>query len=117
MLDPGQRRVATLPADTVKKYKASVGPISGTIGKAGANIKNDTRSNAATALSNTIKQINTYSGQPYNATKRAKETETLRAQWEAVQAAGMEDFADQNGVPLSDYFDADGNPNVGRIGG
>jgi hypothetical protein len=117
MLDSGQLRVANLPADTVKKYKASVGPVSGIIGKAGANIKNDTRSNAATVLSDTIKQINTYSGQPYNATKRAKETETLRAQWKAVQADSMEDFADQNGVPLSDYFDADGNPNVGRVGG
>ena len=117
MLDSGQLRIANLPADTVKKYKASVGPISGTIGKAGANLKNDTRSNAATALSDEIKQINTYSGQPYNATKRAKETKKLRDLWAAVQAAGMEDFADQNGVPLSDYFDADGNPNVGRIDG
>jgi hypothetical protein len=117
MLDSGQLRVANLPADTVKKYKASVGPVSGIIGKAGANLKNDTRSNAATALSDEIKKINTHTGQSYNKTKRATETETLRAQWKAVQAASMEDFIDQNGVPLSDYFDADGKPNVGRIDG
>lgn len=117
LLKNGQLRLANLPAVKAKKFKASVGPVSGVIGKAGANIKNDTRSNAATVLSDTIKQINTYSGMPYNATKRAEETETLRAQWKAVQADSMEDFADQNGVPLSDYFDADGNPNVGRVGG
>ena len=117
MLDSGQLRIGNLPADTVKKYKASAPAVSGVIGKAGAKLKNDTRANPATALADYIKQINTYSGQPYNETKRTKETKTLRDMWAAVRAAGMEDFADQNGDMLGDYFDADGNPNVGRIGG
>jgi hypothetical protein len=117
MLDSGQLRIGNLPADTVKKYKASAPAISGSIGKTGAKLKNDTRSNPATVLSDLIKQINMYSGQPYNETKRTKETKTLRDMWAAVRAAGMEDFADQNGNMLGDYFDADGNPNVGRIGG
>lgn len=117
MLDSGQLRIGNLPADTVKKYKASAPAVSGVIGKAGAKLKNDTRANPATTLADYIKQINTYSGQPYNETKRTKETKTLRDMWAAVRAAGMEDFADQNGNMLGDYFDADGNPNVGRIGG
>ena len=117
MLDSGQLRIGNLPADTVKKYKASAGPVSGSIGSVGAKLKNDTRSNPATVLSALIKRINTHSGVPYNMTKRDGDTKILRAQWEAVQAAGMEDFAEQNGVPLSDYFDADGNPNVGSVGG
>jgi hypothetical protein len=117
MLDSGQLRIGNLPADTVKKYKASAPAVSGVIGKAGAKLKNDTCANQATALADHIKQINTYSGQPYNETKRAKETKTLRDMWAAVRAAGMEDFADQNGNMLGDYFDAEGNPNVGRIGG
>jgi len=117
MLDSGQLRIGNLPADTVKKYKASAPAVSGVIGKAGAKLKNDTRANPATTLADYIKQINTYSGQPYNETKRTKETKTLRDMWAAVRAAGMEDFADQNGNLLGDYFDADGNPNVGRIGG
>ena len=117
MLDSGQLRIGNLPADTVKKYKASAPAVSGVIGKAGAKLANDTRANPATALADYIKQINTYSGQPYNETKRTKETKTLRDMWAAVRAAGMEDFADQNGNMLGDYFDAEGNPNVGRIGG
>ena len=116
MLDSGQLRVANLPADTVKKYKASVGPVSGIIGKAGANLKNDTRSNAATALSDYIKELNTKTV-PLNKTQRENATKKLRDLWAAVQAAGMEDFADQNGIMLADYFDANGNPNVGTIKG
>lgn len=116
MLDSGQLRIANLPADTVKKYKASAGPVSGSIGSVGANLKNDTRSNPATVLSDYIKELNTKTV-PLNKTQRENAIKKLRAQWEAVQAAGMEDFADQNGVPLSDYFDADGNPNVGTVKG
>lgn len=116
MLDSGQLRIANLPADTVKKYKASAGPVSGSIGSVGAKLKNDTRSNPATVLSDYIKELNTKTV-PLNKTQRENAIKKLRAQWEAVQAAGMEDFADQNGVPLSDYFDADGEPNVGTVKG
>jgi hypothetical protein len=117
MLDSGQLRVANLPADTVKKYKASVGPVSGVIGKAGANLKNDTRSNAATALSDEIKKINTYTGVPYNPTTRKNATKKLRDLWAAARAAGMELFVDQNGNMLADYFDEDGTPFTGTIKG
>jgi len=116
MLDSGQLRVANLPADTVKKYKASAGPVSGVIGKAGAKLKNDTRSNPATTLSDYIKELNTKTV-PLNKTQRENATKKLRDLWAAVQDAGMEDFADQNGIVLADYFDADGNPNVGTIKG
>ena len=116
MLDSGQLRVANLPADTVKKYKASVGPISGIIGKAGANLKNDTRSNAATALSDYIKELNTKTV-PMNKTQRGNAIKKLRDLWAAARAADMELFVDQNGNMLADYFDADGNPYTGTIKG
>ena len=116
MLDSGQLRVANLPADTVKKYKTQRGPVSGIIGKDGANLKNDTRSNAATALSDYIKELNTKTV-PLNKTQRENATKKLRDLWAAAQAAGMEDFADQNGIPLADYFDANGNPYTGTIKG
>lgn len=116
MLDSGQLRVANLPADTVKKYKASVGPVSGIIGKAGANIKNDTRSNAATALSDYIKELNTKTV-PLNKTQRENATKKLRDLWAAARAAGMELFVDQNGNMLADYFDEDGSPFVGTVKG
>jgi hypothetical protein len=116
MLDSGQLRVANLPADTVKKYKASAGPVSGVIGKAGAKLKNDTRANPATTLSDYIKELNTKTV-PLNKTQRENATKKLRDLWDAVQDAGMGDFADQNGIVLADYFDADGNPNVGTIKG
>lgn len=117
MLDSGQLRIGNLPASTAKKYKASAAPISGVIGKAGANLKNDTRSNAATALSDEIKKINTYTGVPYNPTTRKNATKKLRDLWAAARAAGMEDFADQNGNMLADYFDEDGTPFTGTIKG
>ena len=116
MLDSGQLRVANLPADTVKKYKASVGPVSGIIGKAGANLKNDTRSNAATALSDYIKELNTKTV-PLNKTQRENATKKLRDLWAAARAAGMELFVDQNGNMLADYFDEDGSPFVGTVKG
>ena len=116
MLDSGQLRVANLPADTVKKYKTQRGPVSGIIGKDGANLKNDTRSNAATALSDYIKELNTKTV-PLNKTQRERTINKLRDLWAAVRAAGMEDFADQNGIPLADYFDANGNPYTGTIKG
>jgi hypothetical protein len=116
MLDSGQLRVANLPADTVKKYKASVGPVSGIIGKASANIKNDTRSNAATALSDYIKELNTKTV-PLNKTQRENATKKLRGLWAAARAAGMELFVDQNGNMLADYFDEDGSPFVGTVKG
>lgn len=116
MLDSGQLRVANLPADTVKKYKASVGPISGIIGKAGANLKNDTRSNAATALSDYIKELNTKTV-PMNKTQRGNAIKKLRDLWAAARAADMELFVDQNGNMLADYFDASGNPYTGTIKG
>ena len=116
MLDSGQLRVANLPADTVKKYKASVGPVSGIIGKASANIKNDTRSNAATALSDYIKELNTKTV-PLNKTQRENATKKLRDLWAAARAAGMELFVDQNGNMLADYFDEDGSPFVGTVKG
>jgi hypothetical protein len=116
MLDSGQLRVANLPADTVKKYKASVGPVSGIIGKASANIKNDTRSNAATALSDYIKELNTKTV-PLNKTQRDNATKKLRDLWAAARAAGMELFVDQNGNMLADYFDEDGSPFVGTVKG
>ena len=116
MLDSGQLRVANLPADTVKKYKASVGPVSGIIGKASANLKNDTRSNAATALSDYIKELNTKTV-PLNKTQRENATKKLRDLWAAARAAGMELFVDQNGNMLADYFDEDGSPFVGTVKG
>jgi len=116
MLDSGQLRVANLPADTVKKYKASVGPVSGIIGKAGANLKNDTRSNAATALSDYIKELNTKTV-PLNKTQRENATKKLRDLWAAARAANMETFVDQNGNMLADYFDEDGSPFVGTVKG
>jgi hypothetical protein len=116
MLDSGQLRVANLPADTVKKYKASVGPVSGIIGKAGANLKNDTRSNAATVLSDYIKELNTKTV-PLNKTQRDNATKKLRDLWAAARAAGMELFVDQNGNMLADYFDEDGSPFVGTVKG
>ena len=116
MLDSGQLRVANLPADTVKKYKASVGPISGIIGKAGANLKNDTRSNPAITLADYIKELNTKTV-PLNKTQRENAIKKLRDLWAAARAAGMEDFADQNGIALADYFDANGNPHTGTIKG
>jgi len=116
MLDSGQLRVANLPADTVKKYKASVGPVSGIIGKAGANLKNDTRSNAATALSDYIKELNTKTV-PLNKTQRANAIKKLSDLWTAVRAANMETFIDQNGNMLADYFDEDGQPYTGTIKG
>lgn len=117
MLGAGQLRVANLPADTVKKYKASVGPISGKIGSEKANLKNDTRSNAATALSDEIKRVNTHTGMPFNPTARNKATTKLRDLWAAARAAGMELFVDQNGNMLADYFDEDGIPYTGVVKG
>ena len=117
MLDSGQLRVANLPADTVKKYKTQRGPVSGIIGKDGANLKNDTRSNAATVLSDYIKKINTHSGVMYSPTTRKNARKKLRDLWKAVQVASMEDFIDQDGNMLSDYFNTDGKPNAGTIGG
>lgn len=116
MLDSGQLRVANLPADTVKKYKASVGPVSGIIGNAGAKLANDTRSNPATVLSDYIKELNTKTV-PLNKTQRENAIKKLRDLWTAVRAAGMEDFADQSGNPLGDYFDGTGNPYTGTVKG
>jgi hypothetical protein len=117
MLDSGQLRVANLPANTVKKtFKTSVGPVSGITGKAGTNIKNDTRSNAATALSDYIKELNTKTV-PLNKTQRENATKKLRDLWAAARAAGMELFVDQNGNMLADYFDEDGSPFVGTVKG
>ena len=116
MLDSGQLRVANLPADTVKKYKASVGPVSGVIGKAGANLKNDTRSNPATALSDYIKELNTKTV-PLNKTQRQNADKKLRDLWAAARAANMETFIDQNGNMLADYFDEDGTPFTGTVKG
>lgn len=116
-LDSGQLRIANLPADTAKKYKASVGPISGKLGSVGANIKNDTRANPATSLSNYIKELNTYSGMPYNPTARKAAINKLRDKWAATRAVGMEDFVDQNGNMLSDYFDENDNPYTGIVSG
>lgn len=116
LLDAGQLRVANLPADTAKKYKASVGPASGIIGKADANLKNDTRSNPAIALADYIKSLNTKTV-PLNKTQRENANKTLRDMWAAVRAADMELFVDQNGNMLADYFDADGNPYSGTVKG
>ena len=117
MLDSGQLRVANLPANTVKKtFKTSVGPVSGITGKAGTNIKNDTRSNAATALSDYIKELNTKTV-PLNKTQRDNATKKLRDLWAAARAANMETFVDQNGNMLADYFDEDGSPFVGTVKG
>ena len=116
MLDSGQLRVANLPADTVKKYKASAPAVSGIIGKAGAKLNNDTRSNAATALSDYIKELNTKTV-PLNKTQRANAIKKLRDLWAAVRAANMETFVDQNGNMLADYFDEDGDPYTGTIKG
>jgi hypothetical protein len=115
-LDSGQLRVANLPADTVKKYKASAPAVSGVIGKAGAKLENDTRSNPATVLSDYIKELNTKTV-PLNKTQRERTINKLRDLWAAVRAAGMEDFADQNGIPLADYFDGTGNPYTGTVKG
>ena len=116
LLDAGQLRVANLPADTAKKYKASVGPASGIIGKADANLKNDTRSNPAIALADYIKSLNTKTV-PLNKTQRENANKKLRDMWAAVRAADMELFVDQNGNMLADYFDADGNPYSGTVKG
>lgn len=116
LLDAGQLRVANLPADTAKKYKASVGPASGIIGKADANLKNDTRSNPAIALADYIKSLNTKTV-PLNRTQRENANKKLRDMWAAVRAADMELFVDQNGNMLADYFDADGNPYSGTVKG
>lgn len=116
LLKDGQLRLANLPALKAKKFKVDVGPVSGIIGKAGANIKNDTRSNAATTLSDYIKELNTKTV-PLNKTQRENATKKLRDLWAAVRAAGMEEFADQNGITLADYFDANGNPYTGSIKG
>lgn len=115
-LDAGQLRVANLPADTVKKYKASAPAVSGVIGKAGAKLENDTRSNPATVLSDYIKELNTKTV-PLNKTQREKAISKLRGLWAAVRAANMETFIDQNGRMLADYFDADGNPQTGTVKG
>jgi hypothetical protein len=103
-LDSGQLRVANLPADTVKKYKASAPAVSGVIGKAGAKLENDTRSKPATVLSDYIKELNTKTV-PLNKTQRANAIKKLRDLWAAVRAANMETFIDQNGNMLADYFD------------
>lgn len=116
LLDAGQLHVANLPADTAKKYKASVGPASGIIGKADANLKNDTRSNPAIALADYIKSLNTKTV-PLNKTQRENANKKLRDMWAAVRAADMELFVDQNGNMLADYFDADGNPYSGTVKG
>lgn len=116
LLDAGQLRVANLPADTAKKYKVSVGPASGIIGKADANLKNDTRSNPAIALADYIKSLNTKTV-PLNKTQRENANKKLRDMWAAVRAADMELFVDQNGNTLADYFDADGNPYSGTVKG
>ena len=116
MLDAGQLRVANLPADTVKKYKASVGPVSGVLGKAGANLQNDTRANAATALADFIKDLNTKTV-PLNKTQRENASKKLRDLWAAARAANMETFIDQNGNMLADYFDEDGDPYTGTVKG
>jgi len=116
LLDAGQLRVANLPADTAKKYKTSVGPASGIIGKADANLKNDTRSNPAIALADYIKSLNTKTV-PLNKTQRENANKKLRDMWAAVRAADMELFVDQNGNMLADYFDADGNPYSGTVKG
>lgn len=116
LLDAGQLRVANLPADTTKKYKASVGPASGIIGKADANLKNDTRSNPAIVLADYIKSLNTKTV-PLNKTQRDNAVKKLRDMWAAARAADMELFVDQNGNMLADYFDADGNPYSGTVKG
>ena len=116
MLDSGQLRIGNLPASTAKKYKTSAAPISGVIGKTEANIKNDTRANPAIVLSDYIKELNTKTV-PLNKTQRENAVKKLRDLWAATRAADMEDFIDQNSVPLSDYFDAEGNPNTGTVKG
>ena len=114
-LTTGQLRTANLPEDTVKKIKARAPEAAP--GKANADLSNDTRANPASALANEIKKINSHTGQPYNATKRDNVIANLRTLWKAAQAAGMQDFIDQSGVPLSDYFDDEGNPYTGRVKG
>jgi hypothetical protein len=116
MLDSGQLHVANLPADTVKKYKATVGPVSGIIGKSGANLKNDTRANAATALADYIRELNTKTV-PLNKTQRENAIKKLRDLWAAARAADMETFVDQNSNMLADYFDGEGNPYTGTVKG
>lgn len=116
LLDSGQLRVGNLPADTIKKYRASAPAVSGTIGKAGAKLTNDTRSNPATTLSEYIKELNTKTV-PLNKTQRENAVGKLRTLWAAVRAAEMDDFADLNGNPLADYFDSEGNPYTGTVKG
>ena len=114
-LTSNQLRAANLPEDTVKKLKARTPGLA--TGSPTADLKNDTRANPATQLSNEIKRINTHTGVPFNPTARKRATEKLMDLWAAVQAAGMENFIDQNGDVLSSYFDEAGNPYVGTIKG
>lgn len=114
-LTTGQLRTANLPEDTVRKIKARAPEAAP--GKANADLSKDTRANPASTLANEIKKINSHTGVAYNPTARSNAIERLRELWTAVQAAGMQDFIDQSGVPLSDYFDDEGNPYTGRVKG
>ncbi len=114
LLDAGQLRVANLPADTIKKYKASAGPVIGKLGE--SKITNDTRSNPATDLADYIHELNTKTV-PLNKSQRTNAAKKLSDLWAAVRAADMETFIDQNGNMLADYFDGEGNPYVGTVKG
>lgn len=81
-----------------------------------AQDKRDTKSNAAKELSDYIRELNTRDD-GLNKRDRDAAVKRLAALWQSVQDAGMEDFLDQNGVRLEDYFDVDGQPITNQIKG
>lgn len=114
-LADNQLRTANLPDETIRLIKARAPEL--VLGEAGANLNKDTRANPASTLAQKIKDINSHTGMAYSPTARNNAIKRLRELWTAVQAAGMQDFIDQSGVPLSDYFDDEGNPYTGRVKG
>jgi hypothetical protein len=107
-LKDGTLSEANIPADMLEKLAA--------LKVSEASKANPQKANAK-VLADTIYELNTSQGVQRNTAAQEKKTQQLRALWKAVVAEGTQDFLDQRGVPVSAYFDADGNPYTEVVAG
>ena len=112
LLDNGMLNPDNLPDSTVKGLgKAKVKP------EQAAGLKPQT--SPAVKLAEKIKEINSYTGIPYSPAVQKKRITELTALWKQVRDADLQtpEVDALLGAPLGDFFDADGKPITGKVGG
>jgi hypothetical protein len=112
LLDNGMLNPDNLPDSTVKGLgKAKVKP------EQAAGSKPQT--SPAVKLAEKIKEINSYTGIPYSPAVQKKRTAELTALWKQVRDADLQtpEVDALLGAPLDSFFDADGKPIIGKVGG